>query len=555
MDVRGRIGNLLRGLTAIISIGAFLAGGVSTAAADDVGELFKQADKTLRQAEKLLHDGKAVDASKELENADELIKKIAAAEPTNLKLAQLKLKYEKIQKDVKRRLPKEEEKAEAAAKPDDKSAVKAAQLPRDAREAFKEFKDIQRGIEHSYRMIETSKTTEISKPLEDHYADIEKRIEELKKQLGVVREQAAAKDVTNHPDLDEAQAYIEEAPDRLIRVKAEMRQYAEEQAAREAAEKETAEREKAAKRVDPVQAGADWKELAALCKEYQDGFLSESQMKKQGALLLPVWNDWKSRFEPACRRFRERYGDAPHRMQEVFEGVPQPEGAAMEAWEAANVAYGIDPAKCEQQFAEWAASWGEDALGVSTRIEPGNKEKLELKYQRAEDALRYYRLAKEWNSAGDYDESIRKAKAAVQEALPLWKDVLKKLAWPGHNPDFAGPGDPDEIAKAALEFLRKNPKWSKPEYDDEHIPFAACVEGKGWEVWKRAPLTQEPTQYSVDVLVAFTGKADPEFVYVYHMVFYTAEAGGVRPGLPLHYANSKQYAKFRMLKEGVPETK
>ena len=63
MDVRGRIGNLLRGLTAIISIGAFLAGGVSTAAADDVGELFKQADKTLRQAEKLLHDGKAVDAT------------------------------------------------------------------------------------------------------------------------------------------------------------------------------------------------------------------------------------------------------------------------------------------------------------------------------------------------------------------------------------------------------------------------------------------------------------------------------------------------------------
>ena len=77
-----------------------------------------------------------------------------------------------------------------------------------------------------------------------------------------------------------------------------------------------------------------------------------------------------------------------------------------------------------------------------------------------------------------------------------------------------------------MEFLRKNPNWSKPEYDDEHLPVAACVTGKIWEVQKKT-LLGEPTQYSVDILVAFAGKKDPKIAYCYHMVFCTREEAGV----------------------------
>jgi len=192
---------------------------------------------------------------------------------------------------------------------------------------------------------------------------------------------------------------------------------------------------------------------------------------------------------------------------------------------------------------------------LSKSIKKDNKEKLELKYVRAEDAVRYYKLAKLWKPGDDHDAKIQEAEAAASEALPLWKEVLKELKWPGHNEKFAGPGKPEALAKAALEFLRGHPKWSAPEYDDEHVPLAACVEGDAWSVWKRAPLTEQPTQYSVAILVVFSGKADPELVYAYHMVFYTAEAGGVKPGLPFRHANSKQYARFRMLKENVPTAK
>jgi hypothetical protein len=304
--------------------------------------------------------------------------------------------------------------------------------------------------------------------------------------------------------------------------------------------------------VDVHQAVEDWRALAPLSKEYQDKFLSESDCKAKGPMLKAEWEDWKQRFAPVRETFRARYGDASPKVYEAFENVPKPQGIEMDAWQAANIAYGIDLAECEQRFAGWAVGWGKEALGVSTRIPLENTEKLELKYTRAEDAVRYFKLAQLWEPNVELGEQLQSAEAAVKEALPLWKKTLKELNWPGHNKGFGGPGNPEELSRAALEFLRENPDWSAPEYDDEHSPFAACVEGKGWEIWKRAPLTQEPTQYSVDMLVAFTGQADPELVYVYHMVFYTAEAAGVKPGLPLRYANSKQYACFRMLKENVP---
>lgn len=303
---------------------------------------------------------------------------------------------------------------------------------------------------------------------------------------------------------------------------------------------------------DVNQAAQDWRELALLCKEYQENFQSQSSFKEKGAIVASAWQDWKRRFEPVRDRFRTRYGERNPDIYATFENVPTPDGITMPATQAAGIAYGIDIAQCEQNFASWAEGWAKRALHTSNSIKNDNKEKLELKYERAEDAVRYFTLAKQWNPSGDYDAKIQEASAAAKAALPLWKEVLKELKWPGHNKEFTGPDAPDALAEAALAFIRNHPKWTAPEYDDAHVPLAACVEGDGWRVSKRAPLTQAPTQYSIAILMAFTGNADPELVYVYHMVFYTAEAAGVTPGLPFRYANSKQHAKFRMLKANVP---
>lgn len=547
--------NVWRPVVMLLAV-AVLSGGAQIALADEADDLAKDADKTLRQAERLMHSGKTTEALQELDAVEKLLAKIEAAKPDHAKLKTLRNKAAKLRKDLERRLPKDESSGESGGKPGEKTGdAKPAKLPRAAKESMDKFENAKRLIEHAYRWIENSKTTELSKPVEEYFKTIESRTKELASALMEAKKLAADEGVESHPILDEAQAYVDAAPKRLVTVRAELEKFNKDKATKEAADQAAEEMAKADAAPDANQAAQDWKELAALSKEYQDNFQSQSEFKKRGAVAASQWQDWKKRFVPVRERFRERYGENNPDIYTAFENVPKPEGVTMPATQAAGIAFGIDLEQCEQNFAGWAAGWADEALRLSNSIAKDNKEKLELKYVRAEDAVRYYKLAKLWGAGGDYDAKIQEAEAAAKEALPLWKQVLKELKWPGHNKKFAGPGEPDELAAAALEFLREHPEWSAPEYEDEHVPLAACVEGDAWNVWKKAPLTEEPTQYSVAVLVAFSGKADPELVYVYHMVFYTAEAGGVKPGLPFRYANSKQYAKFRMLKENVPPSK
>lgn len=304
--------------------------------------------------------------------------------------------------------------------------------------------------------------------------------------------------------------------------------------------------------IDKKQAKEDWKALSALCVKYQDEFQSESACKKKGAEFYDEWQAWKKEFEPLVATFKSRYGPRHIEVGEKFEGLEKPLNVRHEAWEVANLAYSIELPQEERNFAEWAVKWGKDAHRTATQLKAENREKVERKLTRAEEAVRFFKLAKRWNPAGDYDEYLEAAQTLLEEVKPLWKKALDELKWPGHNADFTGPGNPDELAAAALDFLRKNPKWSKPEYDDEHTPVAACVTAKTWEVAKKAPLTEQPTQYSLNVLVAFTGTKDAELVYVYNMVLYTREEAGVPKEPPFFFANSRQYACYRMLKANLP---
>ncbi len=304
--------------------------------------------------------------------------------------------------------------------------------------------------------------------------------------------------------------------------------------------------------VDAKQAKQDWKALGDLCTTYQRDYMSESTIKQKGPAFLDEWKAWKQQFEPLRETFKKRYGDDVQKVRETFLNISKPVDVQMDAWMVANIAYSLDIAQEEQRFMNWAVEWGRESYRKWKYLKAENVEKIELKLTRAEDALACFQLAKQWEPEGDFDEFIEQAKAAVAETRPLWEKALRELKWPGHNKDFAGPGNPDELAKAAMDFFKENPNWSKPEYDDEHIPVAACVTARDWEVSKKAPLTHEPTQYSLGVFVAFKGKKDPKIAYCYHMVVYTREEAGVKKEPPFRFGNSRQYAKYRMLMENVP---
>jgi len=302
--------------------------------------------------------------------------------------------------------------------------------------------------------------------------------------------------------------------------------------------------------VDKAQAKKDWEELAELTTQYQREFMSQSNLKKKGEAFVDEWVAWKKNFETLMDDFVSRYGKTAEEVQKAFENVQRPLDVNQDISQVINAAKNIDIAQEEKKFSGWAVEFGREAYNRWKNFTP-EPTKVELKMDYAERALQNFRLAKAFDPKGDYDNYIKQAQKAADETRPEFEKTLKELKWPGHNPDYAGPGNPNDLAEAALDFLRKNPEWSKPEYDDEHIPVAACVTGKDWEVYKKVPLTGQPTQYSLNVFVAFAGKKDPKIAYGYHMVFYTREEAGVDKKPPFHYANSRQYAKYKMLMSKV----
>jgi len=302
--------------------------------------------------------------------------------------------------------------------------------------------------------------------------------------------------------------------------------------------------------VDKAQAQKDWTVLAELLDKYQRDLTSESYLTEKGEQFVQEWQDWSSRYETFMQEFAARYGSNREEVRAAFEGIQQPLEVSQDIGQLFGETEFIDVAKEGKRFADMTAGMGREAYGRWDGYKP-EPMKMELKLNYAERALKYFSMARALDPAGSYDEFISKAETAVAQSRKEWEAVLPDLKWPGHNPAFAGPGDPDDLAEAALAYLKSADRWSKPEYDDDHIPVAACVTGKGYEVSKKAPVTQEPTQYSLNVFVAFKGTRDPDIAYGYNMVFYTAEKLGIEQSPPFMYANSRQYEKYKMLMANV----
>jgi len=302
--------------------------------------------------------------------------------------------------------------------------------------------------------------------------------------------------------------------------------------------------------VNKKMAAKDWLTMEKLLDE-KGQFLYQNKFEKSPETFINNWQDFSKRFTKEWQSFSQKYGSERQALMTAFEGVDKPGEAKKEHYQLVNELTDFTVERRTKAILEWAEKAAQQNYRGWESMKDPVPEKMELKLKRVQKALKFYEAAQTLNPDGDYSDFIKKAKAGIKDVAPMIKKALEGQTWPDHNPDYAGPGDPDDIAEAALEFLRKNPQWTKPEYDDVHIPYAARVTGTDWTVWKKAPLTHQPTQYSLGMLVAFKGENDKDIAYVYHMVFYTAEENGIKKGLPIRYANSKQYAKYQMLIKNI----
>ena len=298
---------------------------------------------------------------------------------------------------------------------------------------------------------------------------------------------------------------------------------------------------------------ADWRQLAKLVLEFKSEYDSQGRFTNNGGRYMDGYVAWKAAFVPFWKDFAKRYGTTWEEIEPKFQGVEKPKGVPQKmkylVWSVSR----IDLERHEKQLAGWAEQYAESQRRSWKRLFDQDHENVEVMMRQADRVVGFLKIAQKLNARGDYAAALRTAEEAVEKTLPKYKSHLAGKKWPAHNASYKGVDKPEALAKAALEFLRKNPKWTAPEYNDSHTPVAAVVAGSEWTVYKRQPITNLPMQHSVKVLVAFTGEKHADLAYCYFMEFYTSEGLGVKPSLPFHYANSRQFECYRMLRANLPK--
>lgn len=534
---------------------------------NNVDSLLKDVDRYLRNAQDAMFNGKYEESAGFLDNAAAALKKAKAEAPDNAKLKSLETKYEKQRKDLEQRKSKEAPASssaaasESAASPAPAAAAGGQALPAGV---TKRLKDHSKALDDALATLTKEGTASDEWKAKQAQSELNHADELMNEILQGYGDQVSS----DHPELVAAtnrRNEIQKQVDALVASVDGAK--AAETADREAAQKAEDEKQAAdaaekvaweSREIDKGLAAKDWvaieKHLTAYHGTYSEkGFIEGQYLVQNGSEGLAAWRTWKAEVVPFMERFRKTYGSNYTDVAKSFEGVQQPLDAQSDnVADTFNQLAALDPGEQEKRYLEALMEYGRDAYNRWKQMTDPPLEKMELKMSYTERALSGFSLAKELDPSGSYDDFIAQAKAAYDETAPKWREALNDLKWPGHNPAFAGPGTPQALAAAALEFLRKTERWSKPEYDDKHIPYAACVTGAGWEVSKTNAL-QQPTQYSIDITVAFEGTKDPAVVYTYSMVFYTREELGVEKGLPFMYCNSKLYQKYRMLKNKIPK--
>lgn len=141
------------------------------------------------------------------------------------------------------------------------------------------------------------------------------------------------------------------------------------------------------------------------------------------------------------------------------------------------------------------------------------------------------------------DLAPRVEEAAIGDAAAIEKQIAERQ-WPGHDKGFKGPGNPDELAKAAVEYFNSTCKPTEK-------ALTACVIEPDWYCFKRNIFGQ-PVQWALTFMVAIDveGETTPDIVNLWSISFLTEENVGVEKAPPFKLAafNFKQKMKRANLK-------
>ena len=252
--------------------------------------------------------------------------------------------------------------------------------------------------------------------------------------------------------------------------------------------------------------------------------------------ILKVLDEVKKNDIPKIKKalasFSEEYGDSRSEIDRAVDAVVEYDWRGdKHPSETAGAIYeelSKWVANIEQARLDKAGYLLREAEGLDQRITSFSaqvtKENFEQLKETLELALRFdpdNERAKEWIKRVDKD--MKKALEGIEKAI----DEAK---WPGHYKNFSGPGDPDKLAKSAMEWLQID-EASRDQKDPDHT-FAVAVRGD-W-VSAKKNILGETIQWGLPIWGACyneAGKKD-DLARVFSLTIITQEEAGVKKAPP-----------------------
>jgi len=133
-----------------------------------------------------------------------------------------------------------------------------------------------------------------------------------------------------------------------------------------------------------------------------------------------------------------------------------------------------------------------------------------------------------------------------KEAVAAVEKGIDEAKWPGHYPNFAGPGNPDKLCASAMEWLQKD-EASRKQDDPDHT-FAVCVRGDWWIAKKN--ILGEPIQWGLPIYAACYNKEEKQngICRVFSLTILTQEGAGVEKAPPWTGVTVGDIYKMRIAK-------
>jgi len=136
------------------------------------------------------------------------------------------------------------------------------------------------------------------------------------------------------------------------------------------------------------------------------------------------------------------------------------------------------------------------------------------------------------------DLTTKVEEAAAGDAAAIEKQIAERQ-WPGNHKGFAGPGTPEELTKAAIDYFNSTCKPTEK-------ALAACIVEPDWYCFKRNIFGQ-PVQWALtfQMAVDVEGETTPDIIYTWSISLLTEENVGIAKAPPFKWAafNFKQKMK------------